>query len=275
VTFAAFHFAITALFLYAISRPRIGIFTAKRVPILSILPLALAMIPNVVLPNASLAYSSVQFYQVTRVLLTPCVALINYTLYRSQVSRHATLTLITVCIGVAVVIYFDTAPASEQSEKRTSVLGVFFALTGVLASSAYTILIKTYHGKLECTSHQLLLNQAPVSVLTMLYIIPFSDDVTVHGSTSCGMWGLILMVSGREEVGQKTWLTFGLQSAVFACLINLTQFIIIEEGGAVTSTVVGHFKTCVVITIGWIACQKPVTDGSMGGIVLAVGGIIA
>jgi solute carrier family 35 protein E3 len=69
-------------------------------------------------------------------------------------------------------------------------------------------------------------------------------------------------------------LTDSSQSAVFACLINLTQFIIIQEGGSVTSTVVGHFKTCVVITIGWVVSGKSVTDASMGGIVMTVGGII-
>lgn len=41
-----------------------------------------------------------------------------------------------------------------------------------------------------------------------------------------------------------------------------------------TSTVVGHFKTCIIVLIGWIGSKKPVTDGSLLGIVMAVGGIV-
>ncbi|SMY24928.1 unnamed protein product [Zymoseptoria tritici ST99CH_1A5] len=254
VTFAAFHFSVTALFLYIISRPKIGMFTAKRVPVLSVLPLATAMIPNVVLPNASLAYSSVQFYQVVRVLLTPCVLLITYLSYQTKISRPAALTLIPVCVGVAIVSYFDAAPTGKADEKETSLLGVFFAFSGVIASSAYTVLIKHNHQKLDCTSHQLLLNLAAVAPIPMLYIIPFTDDITVHGSTSWSSWVLIIM------------------SAVFACMINLSQFIIIEEGGAVTSTVVGHFKTLVIVSIGWMVSHAA-SYGSLGGAILALGSI--
>lgn len=199
VGFAAFHFAITALLLYIISRPQINIFQAKKVDPLLVLPLALAMIPNVVLPNASLANSSVQFYQVARVLLTPCVAMINYLAYKDKISRKAALTLLPVCLGVAIVSYYDTAPTGAAAEKRTSPIGVIFALTGVVASSLYTVLIKSYHKKLECESNQLLLNQAPLSVLIMLYIIPFSDDVTACSSTTLELWGLILLVRMRLD----------------------------------------------------------------------------
>lgn len=195
VGFAAFHFAVTALLLYIISRPQINIFQAKKVDPMLVLPLALAMIPNVVLPNASLANSSVQFYQVARVLLTPCVALINYLAYKDKISRKAALTLVPVCLGVAILSYYDTAPSGSAEEKKTSPIGVIFAMTGVVASSVYTVLIKSYHKKLDCGSNQLLLNQAPLSVLMMLYIIPFSDDVTACSSTSLQLWGLILLVS--------------------------------------------------------------------------------
>lgn len=156
------------------------------------------MIPNVVLPNASLANSSVQFYQVARVLLTPCVAMINYLAYQDRISRKAALTLVPVCLGVAVVSYFDTAPTGAAAEQRTSPLGVVLALAGVMASSVYTVLIKSYHTKLQCESNQLLLNQAPVSVLIMLYIIPFSDDVTACRSTTYELWGLIMLVRESE-----------------------------------------------------------------------------
>ncbi|WPB02323.1 uncharacterized protein RHO25_006957 [Cercospora beticola] len=261
VTFAAFHFFITFLLLYLVSRPTINLFPAKKLDIYTLLPLAAAMIFNVVLPNASLAYSSIQFYQVARVLLTPCVAGLNFVLYQQRIPRLAAWTLVPVCCGVAVVSYYDTMKKTGQKEVQiqttTRPLGVFFAITGVVASSLYTVWIKFYHGKLECSSMQLLMNQAPISVVMMLYVVPFADDVTVWRDVGGGVYGLIGV------------------SGLLACLINLSQFVIINEAGPVSSTVVGHFKTCLVIAMGWMVSGKSLIDGSLLGIALAVGGIIS
>ncbi len=195
VSFAAFHFLVTAGLLYILSRPRINVFEAKRVAFLQIIPLAFAMIFNVVLQNASLAYSTIQFYQIVRTLLTPCVATLNYAISKITISRRTALTLVPICIGVAVVSYFDTLPGTNDTSKRTSLLGVIFAFSGVLASAIYTLWIGKYHKTLECTSQQLLLNQAPVSVFFMLYMIPFSDDITAFRSIGLPTWMWILLVS--------------------------------------------------------------------------------
>ncbi|KAI6875812.1 hypothetical protein KC323_g158 [Hortaea werneckii] len=116
VTFAALHFAITAATLYAVSVPRIGMFQRKRVPVLGILPLALAMIASVVLTNASLAFSSIQFYQVARVLTTPCVALLEYVVLGKKITIRASLTLIPVCVGL--VRYCDLLVHSFYLTRR-------------------------------------------------------------------------------------------------------------------------------------------------------------
>lgn len=194
VTIAAFHFAVTALTLYAVSRPRINVFQAKRVPLLKILPLAISMICNVVLLNLSLAYSSIQFYQIVRVLVTPAVALMNYIIVRATIPVRAALTLIPVCVGVAVVSYFDTAAKSGATEKTTAPIGVVFAFAALFASAIYTVWIDKYHRVLDCTSMQLLLNQAPVSVGVMLFVIPFSDDITVWAAIDSHTWMLVLLV---------------------------------------------------------------------------------
>lgn len=58
-------------------------------------------------------------------------------------------------------------------------------------------------------------------------------------------------------------------------MINITQFVIINEAGPVASTVVGHFKTCTIVILGWIHSGKQLKDGSLAGIVLAIVGITA
>src|SRR4051812_48967342 len=124
---------------------------------------------NVVLPNLSLAFSTVTVYQLCRVLLTPMTAIINYSFYGATIPRNAALALIPVCIGVGITSYYDTKPSTSDAVQTTSKTGIAFALSGVLASSAYTVLIGAYHKKLQMSSSQLLLNQAPISSVMLMF----------------------------------------------------------------------------------------------------------
>lgn len=65
------------------------------------------------------------------------------------------------------------------------------------------------------------------------------------------------------------------KSGVFASLINLSQFFIIGSAGPVSSTVVGHLKTCAIVSLGWITSGRSVGDKSIFGILLAIAGIIS
>ena len=66
-----------------------------------------------------------------------------------------------------------------------------------------------------------------------------------------------------------------LQSGFFACVINMSQFFIIAQTGPVSSTVVGHVKTCSIVALGWITSGRAVKDKSVIGVIVAIGGIIA
>src|SRR6187402_1166480 len=163
---------------------------------------------NVVLPNLSLAFSSVTVYQLCRVLLTPMTAIINYVFFSATIPRNAALALIPVCIGVGITSYYDTKPTTSDVQ-TTSTIGVIFALSGVCASSAYTVLIGAYHKKLQMSSSQLLLNQAPISSIMLMFAVPIVDKIPVLGDVPQYRWMMILMSGG------------------FAALINISQFFII------------------------------------------------
>lgn len=195
LTFAAFHFTITWFTLYVLSRPRFAFFAPRRASVRDILPLSIAMALNVILPNLSLAFSTVTFYQVARILLTPCVALMNYVLYHQTLPTNAIIALVPACAGVGIVSYYDSLPAADANIKTTSGLGVIFAFAGIFASSLYTVWIASYHRKLQMSSMQLLFNQAPVSAFMLLYVIPFVDTFPVWSTVSVSRWVMILMVS--------------------------------------------------------------------------------
>lgn len=170
-------------------------FVPRRVAIKEIIPLAIAMALNVILPNLSLAFSTITFYQVARILLTPTVALMNFVLYKATLPRNAILALIPACAGVGIVSYYDSLPAADAKIKTTSSLGVLFAFTGIFASSIYTVWIASYHKKLQMNSMQLLFNQAPLAAFMLLYAIPFVDTFPAWTQVPINRWVLILMAS--------------------------------------------------------------------------------
>jgi solute carrier family 35 protein E3 len=149
---------------------------------------------NVILPNLSLAFSSVTFYQIARILLTPTVALMNFVLYKATLPRNAIIALIPACLGVGMVSYYDSLPSSDANVKTTSPLGVFFALAGIFASSLYTVWVASYHRKLQMSSMQLLFNQAPIASFLLLYAIPFVDTFPDWLNVPGSRWIMILMV---------------------------------------------------------------------------------
>jgi hypothetical protein len=186
---------VTWLTLHTLSRPRFAFFTPRRAAITDLIPLSVAMCLNVILPNLSLAFSSVTFYQIARILLTPTVALMNFVLYRAVLPRSALLALVPACLGVGMVSYYDSLPSADANVKTTSPLGVVFAFSGIFASSLYTVWIASYHRKLQMSSMQLLHNQAPIASFLLLYAIPFIDTFPDWAHVPVNRWVMILMVS--------------------------------------------------------------------------------
>jgi solute carrier family 35 protein E3 len=211
---------------------------------------------NVVLPNLSLAFSSVTVYQLCRVLLTPMTALISFVFFGATIPIAAALVLVPVCAGVGMTSYYDTQPTASQTVEPTSGIGLIFALSGVCASAAYTVLIGAYHKKLSMSSSQLLFNQAPISSLMLIFAAPLLDHIPVLSQVPTARWLMILM------------------SGAFASLINISQFFIVNSSGPVTSTVVGHLKTISIVSIGWAVSGRGVTDMSALGVLMTVIGIV-
>ncbi|KAJ3346270.1 hypothetical protein HDU91_007090 [Kappamyces sp. JEL0680] len=251
--FTAFHFFCTSMTLYLTSRA--GIFVPKWVDIVKIFPLAAAFCGNVVLTNLSLAYSSVTFYQLARILLTPALAILNFVIYGVRVKREAIGAIALVCLGVGITTYYDTI-GSSSTQKTTSGWGVFFALVGVTVSAIYTIWIGTFAKQYSCSSMQLLLNQAPVSCAILLVLSPFLDTYPDWSQVSSTTMFYIVLSGG------------------FAILINMSQFFIVHGSSALTSTIVGHAKTCSIVALGWIF-GGGMSTMSLFGVSVALSGIFA
>ncbi|RLL96554.1 hypothetical protein CFD26_105821 [Aspergillus turcosus] len=193
IAFASYHFFITGLTLWMASRPWCGVFTAKRVPVYQTLHLAVLMCLQVILQNFSLAYSSVIFHQLVRLLLTPLTALLNYLLYRATIPSASIIPLIVLCSGVGTISYYDALPKTDGKVTASS-KGAVFAFTGVVASALYTAFVGRYHRKFEISSVQLLLNQAPMGAAILLCVVPFLETLPTAAVLSTSLYVSILAV---------------------------------------------------------------------------------
>lgn len=220
------------------------------------LPLATAMCLNVIFQNLSLTYSSITFYQIARILFTPMVALINYLFYQKSIPRNAAYTLLPMCLGVFVISYYEPKSTHHPEAEQTSMLSVILALTSVSIGSVYTVWIASYQRKYEMNGFQLLYNQAPIGGVMLMVLIPWTDRLPSVRTAPVDKWVMILFSGG------------------LAALINLSQFFIIAGAGAVSSTVMGHVKTCAIVALGWIISRRPVTDRSALGVIIAITSIV-
>lgn len=234
-------------------------FTPQKISVTSMLPLAIAMAMNIVGMNLSLQISTITFYQITRVLLTPAVAVINFFFYKKTIPRLAVYSLIPMCFGVGLISYYDKKPAPVPGApiKNLDALGVIVAIGSVLISGIYTVWVGTYQRRYEINGFQLLYNQAPLGGVILLYVVPWTDKFPALGEAPMNVWWMILF------------------SGLMASLINVSQFFIIGGAGAVESTVVGHLKTCLIVVIGAFTGGRVITDKAAMGIVLALASIFA
>ncbi|KAK8194213.1 hypothetical protein M8818_007401 [Zalaria obscura] len=255
-SFVAFHFAITGATLYLLSRPRLSFFRAQAVSPRTMLPLAAVMSANVLLMNLSLAFSTIILYQIVRVLLSPLTAAINFLLYGARTSASAFVALLLACVGVGVTSYFESKPKADASEKQTTAMGAGFAFAAVASSAVYTVWVGQYHKRLQLSSPQLLLNMTPLGTLLLGGASFFTDSFPVWGEVTRSQWGFVVL------------------SGLLACIVNVSQFFIIDIVGPVSATVVGHSKTCTIVGLGWMTSPRPVSPGSILGVFLAIGGMV-
>jgi solute carrier family 35 protein E3 len=141
-----------------------------------------------ILGNFSLAYNSVGFYQyvlcqaklgvtnlwafagrLAKIMTTPCVAILQYFFLSKLISFQTAFAIAAVCVGVGLT--------NTSSSAVTTTFGASIAIAAFTVTAFYQVWIGKKMKDFAVSSPQLLLNQAPISVLLLAFLAPFMDTV--------------------------------------------------------------------------------------------------
>ncbi|KAF2012549.1 TPT-domain-containing protein [Aaosphaeria arxii CBS 175.79] len=239
------HFTATALVLFISTRGPFRAFKAVRINPKDMLPVCAFFAGYVVLGNLSLTYNSIGFYQLAKVMTTPCVVLLNFVLFRKTVTRWMLAAILATCIGVSFTI---------NEAAKTQLFGVIIATMAFCSTALYQIWIGKKIEDFAVSAPQLLLNQAPISVLLLIPFVPFFDQMP-----------------DLSLVPNKILYSV-CASGIMASLLNLSQFLIIGRTSALTFNIVSHLKTIMILSIGWYSEGKILSPREWLGVLLALGG---
>ena len=239
------HFTATGLVLFISTRGPFRVFKAVRLNPYQMLPVCAFFAGYVVLGNLSLTYNNIGFYQLSKVMTTPTVVLINFVLFRKMVTRWMLAAILATCIGVSFTM---------NVAAKTEMFGVIVATSAFCLTALYQIWIGKKIEDFAVSAPQLLLNQAPISVLLLIPFVPFIDtipDLSVVPSNV--LWSVCA-------------------SGIMASIYNLSQFLIIGRTSALTFNIVSHIKTILILSIGWYSEGKILSQKEWFGVILALGG---
>ena len=247
-TLTALHFLLTYIGLEISAC--FNCFERKHVPILGVVPLSIAFCGFIVFNNLSLQYNTIGIYQVTKVLTTPVIVIINMVFYSKWLSASETIALILVCVGVVV---------ATEANLELNFAGVVTGLLGVMSSSIYQIWVESKQHAFKCSPAQLLYYQAPISFLLLLPVIALTEPV-----------GEILAFKFSLESVSAI-----LGSALLAFLVNLSTYAVIGATSPLTYNMIGHSKLVIIILSSYLFFGERQSIIGLAGVASAVLGIIA
>jgi solute carrier family 35, member E3 len=104
--------------------------------------------------------------RLAKIMTTPCVAFLQYLYLGKSVTLLTVGALASVCIGVGL---------TNTGATGTTTWGASIATAAFVVTAFYQVWIGKKIKDFEVSSPQLLLNQAPISVLLLGILVPFFD----------------------------------------------------------------------------------------------------
>eukprot|EP00697_Spironema_sp_BW2_P010168 gnl/Spiro4/25294_TR12591_c0_g1_i1.p1 gnl/Spiro4/25294_TR12591_c0_g1~~gnl/Spiro4/25294_TR12591_c0_g1_i1.p1 ORF type:complete len:315 (+),score=59.59 gnl/Spiro4/25294_TR12591_c0_g1_i1:109-1053(+) len=195
--------------------------------------------------NLNLVVNSVGFYQISKLAAVPVILVAEYMMYGTVASTRIKFCLAVLLFGVGLATVADL---------QLHLTGAVVALIAVAFTAGAQLSVQYCQKKLGINSNQLAYISAPWTCLLMSLTAPIMDNLPTVRLSCWDFYTIALLVL----------------TCVAAASINLTNFFIIGNLSPVSYQVLGHFKTCLVLILGFIFFRAPVAPANIIGIVIAV-----
>lgn len=241
------HFLVTLVGVEALHRAKL--FERQTLDLRDRNVVALVVVVGVVTPlnNTSLKLNSIGVYQIFKLLVTPCVVLLEYALDRRVLSKRRAAALAVVCLFVVI---------SSGAALTFSARGTAYALLWVPLAALYKVQWGRVRRKCDCSTLALMRAVLPYAMCVQAALSPLVDPPGVLGFA----WT-------REAV---LWL--GLSGAC-AFLVNFSGFLVMGNVGALAHVLLGQLKTAIIMVgaaVVFGSTYSPTQMLGAGGAVLAI-----
>ncbi|OEL33164.1 putative membrane protein [Dichanthelium oligosanthes] len=202
--------------------------------------------------NLSLGFNSVGFYQMTKLAIIPCTVILETLFFRKKFSRTIQMSLSVLLLGVGVATVTDL---------QLNAVGSILSLLAIITTCIAQIMTNTIQKKFKVSSTQLLYQSCPYQSLTLFLIGPFLDGFLTNQN-----------VFAFNYTSQVVF--FIVLSCLISVSVNFSTFLVIGKTSPVTYQVLGHLKTCLVLTFGYVLLHDPFSWRNILGILIAVVGMV-
>ncbi|KAF5784673.1 putative sugar phosphate transporter domain, bi-functional UDP-rhamnose/UDP-galactose transporter [Helianthus annuus] len=227
-TLTGLHFVTTTLMTVVLRW--LGYIQPSHLPTSDLLKFVVFANFSIVGMNVSLMWNSVGFYQIAKLSMIPVSCLLEVAFDKIRYSRDTKLSILIVLLGVAVCTVTDVSVNTK---------GFIAAVVAVWSTALQQYYVHHLQKKHQLSSFNLLGHTAPIQAGSLLLAGPFVD-----------YWLTNMRVDAfKYDIAS---LLFLFLSCTIAIGTNLSQFICIGRFSAVTFQVLGHMKTILVLTLGFI-----------------------
>jgi solute carrier family 35 protein E3 len=223
-----------------------------------VLPVAFGSLGSIVFMNLNLAHNSVGLYQISKLACVPVTLIIERVFYGTRVSAGVLLALLPILGGVGLATVTDVS---------LNYLGSCFAGAAILCTVMGQIYTNTLQKALRLDSMQMLYHASMPMAVGMFLMAPLFEDVG-----AC--YKSVLGLDPENPVSNGCKLRI-LVSCVCSVAINVTNFFVVGKTSPLTYQVVGHFKTVLLLGLGFWIFNYQVIPKNVLGMAIALCGVIA
>ncbi|KAJ4979846.1 hypothetical protein NE237_010626 [Protea cynaroides] len=248
-TLTSWHLMVTFCTLHVAQR--FNVFETKSMDMKTVMLFGILNGVSIGLLNLSLGFNSIGFYQMTKLAIIPFTVLLETIFLKKQFSQKIKFSLFVLLIGVGIASITDL---------QLNLLGSILSILAIATTCVGQILTNTIQKRLNVSSTQLLYQSAPFQAAILFVSGPLVDQSLTNQNVFAYHYTPLV-------------LTFIILSCLIAVSVNFSTFLVIGKTSPVTYQVLGHLKTCLVLTFGYTLLHDPFTDRNIIGILFAIFGM--